>query len=128
MYFDDGSIAQACPPLKALLHIMLNDTFEGQGLEHPEIRQQFTRDNLLGSAWYAARLVAKQKIDRTLWKRHVEYLNAFLRRPNYTDVAENMRIAERLSAARKTFEAVESAEYPKKLTGTLGAEPIEAYL
>jgi len=23
-YFDDGSIAQACPPLKALLHIMLN--------------------------------------------------------------------------------------------------------
>jgi hypothetical protein len=128
MYFDDGSIAQACPPLKALLHIMLNDTFEGKGLEHPEIRQQFTRENLLGSAWYAARLVAKQKIDRALWKRHVEYLNAFLRRPNYTDVAENMRIAERLSAARKTLEAVESADYPKKLTGTLGAEPIEAYL
>jgi hypothetical protein len=35
---------------------------------------------------------------------------------------------ERLNAARKTLEAVESAEYPKKLTGTIGAEPVEAYL
>ena len=128
MYFDDGSIAQACPPLKALLHIMLHDQFEGKGLEHPEIRNLFTRESLLASAWYAARLAAKQKIDRTLWKRHVEYLNAFLRRPNYTDVAESMGIAERLSAARKTLEAVESVDYPKKLTGTLGAEPIENYI
>ena len=39
-----------------------------------------------------------------------------------------MRIAERLSAARKTLEAVESAEYPKKLSGTLVAEPIENYV
>jgi len=128
MYFDDGSIAQACPPLKALLHIMLHDQFEGKGLEHPEIRKLFTRETLLASAWYAARLAAKQKIDRALWKRHVEHLNAFLRRPNYADVAETMGIAERLTAARKTLEAVESPDYVKKLSGTLGAEPIEAYL
>jgi len=128
MYINDGSIAQASPPLKALLHIMLNDEFEGKGLEHPEIRKLFTRENLLGSAWYAARLAAKQKIDRALWKRHVEQLNNFLRRPNYADVAEKMKIAERLTAARKTLETVESPDYLKKLAGTLGAEPIEAYL
>ena len=127
MYFDDGSIQQACPPLKALLHIMLNDEFDGQGLEHPDVRKLFTRENLLVSPWYAARLAAKQKVDRTLWKRHVECLNQFLRRPNYTDVAEKLHVAERLTAARKTLETVESADYPKKLTGTLGAEPIENY-
>ena len=44
MYFDDGSIAQACPPLKALLHIMLNDEWEGKGLDDPEFRKMFTRE------------------------------------------------------------------------------------
>jgi hypothetical protein len=127
MYFDDGSIAQACPPLQALLHIMLHDQFEGKGLEHPEIRKLFTRENLLGSAWYAARLAAKQKVDRALWKRHVEYLNSFLRKTNYADVAEQMNIAARLTAARQTLEQVESPDYLKKLAGTLGAEPVENY-
>ena len=127
MYFADGSIAQACPPLKALLHIMLNDKCDGKGLEDGEFRKLFTRENLLASDWYAARLAAKQKIDRALWRRHVECLNQFLRRPNYTDVAENLHIAERLTAARKMLEVVESADYPQKLTGTLGAEPMENY-
>lgn len=128
MYFDDGSIAQASPPLKALLHIMLHDEWEGKHLDHPDVRNLFTRENLLASPWYAARLAAKQKIDRTLWKRHVEYLNTFLRRPNYTDVSEKLSIADRLSKARKTLEGVESPDYLKKLTGTLGAEPVENYL
>jgi len=128
MYFDDGSIAQACPPLRALLHIMRDDTWEGRGLDHMEFRGLFTRETLLGSAWYAARLTAQQKIDRALWQRHVEHLAAFLHRPEYADVAEQLGIAERLAAARKTLEAVASADYLKKLTGTLGAEPIEAYL
>ncbi len=127
MYFDDGSIAQACPPLKALLHIMLHDQFEGKGLEDPAFRKLFTRENLLASDWYATRLKAKQKIDKALWKRHVEYLNNFLRRPNYVDVSERLNIADRLSAARKTLEQVEATDYLKKLVGTLGAEPIEAY-
>ena len=127
MYFDDGSINQACPPLKALLHIMLNNEFEGKGLDNPGFRNMFLCENLLVSSWYAARLLAKQKIDRALWKCHVEHLNQFLRRPNYTDVAEKLRIAERLTAARKTLETVESPDYLKKLAGTIGAEPIENY-
>ena len=128
MYFDDGSIAQACPPLKALLHIMLHDEFEGKTLESAEFRKLFTRENLLASDWYAARLKAKQKVDRALWKRHVEYLNGFLRRPNYADVADQLKIAARLTAARKTLERVEAPEYLKQLAGTLGAEPVENYL
>jgi hypothetical protein len=128
MYFDDGSIAQACPPLQALLHIMLNDQWEGKHLDHPDVRKLFTRENLLASGWYAERLAAKQKIDRALWKRHADYLNHFLRRPSHEDIAANLKIADRLARVRKILEEVESPEYVKKLSGTLGAEPIEAYL
>ncbi len=127
MYFDDGSIKQACPPLKALLHIMLNDEWEGKGLDHQDLRKLFTREYLLASDWYAARLAAKQNVDRRLWKRHVEYLNAFLRKPSHEDVAVNLGITERLTRARKMLEEVESPDYLKRLSGTLGAEPIEAY-
>ena len=128
MYFDDHSIAQACPPLKALLHIMLHDQFEGKSLDDAGIRDLFTRENLLASSWYAARLNAKQKIDLNLWKRHVDYLNNFLRRPSHVDIAEKMGVGSQLTHARKTLEQIESPEYLKKLQGTLGAEPIDAYL
>ncbi|MEI6082817.1 MAG: hypothetical protein WCS70_00795, partial [Verrucomicrobiota bacterium] len=58
-YFDDGSIADACPPLRALLHIMRDDQFDGRDLNHPEVRAMFTRESLLASDWYAARLTAQ---------------------------------------------------------------------
>jgi phosphoenolpyruvate carboxykinase (diphosphate) len=128
MYFDDGSIKQACPPLQALLNIMLHDEWNGKGLDAPEFRKLFTRENLLASDWYAARLKAKQSVDRQLWKRHVEYLNAFLRKTSHTDVAENLGIADRLTRARKKLEEVESPKFLESLAGTLGAEPVENYL
>ena len=128
MYFDDGSIAQACPPLQALLHIMLHDQWNGKGLENPEFRKLFTRETLLVSDWYAARLVAKQKVDRNLWRRHTDYLSAFLRKPSHADVAETLGIGERLVQARKTLEEIESPAYLQKLSGALGAEPVGNYL
>ncbi|HSY74560.1 MAG TPA: hypothetical protein VK810_03740 [Dongiaceae bacterium] len=128
MYFDDGSIAQACPPLKALLHIMLNDKWEGKKLDDAEFRKLFTRESLLASDWYAARLAAKQKVARALWKRHVEYLNQFLRKPSHEDIAGGLEISERLARARKNLEAAESPDFLKNLSGALGAEPIETYL
>ncbi|HTV60930.1 MAG TPA: hypothetical protein VMH30_00015 [Verrucomicrobiae bacterium] len=127
MYFDDGSIARACPPLRALLHIMLNDEWDGKHLDHPGFRDLFTREHLLASDWYAARLAAKQKIDRALWKRHVEYLNQFLRKPSHEDVADRLDIASRLERARKVLAEVESPAGLEKLSGTPGAEPIDAY-
>jgi hypothetical protein len=128
MYFDDGSIAQACPPLKALLHIMLNGGWDGKNLGDLEFRKLFTRENLLASDYYAARLAAKQKIDKNLWRRHIEYLNQFLRKPSHEDVVENLKISERLAHARTTLAEVESPDFLKELSGTLGAEPIEDYL
>jgi len=114
--------------LQALLHIMLQDNWEGKNLDTPEFRALFTRETLLASDWYAARLAAKQKVDQRLWKRHVDYLNHFLRKPSHEDVAEALKIGERLTRARRVLEQVESPEYLQSLRGTLGAEPVENYL
>ncbi|MEO6036354.1 MAG: hypothetical protein ABIQ35_13960 [Verrucomicrobiota bacterium] len=128
MYFDDGSIACACPPLQALLHIMVHENFEGKGLQHSEIRNLFTCESLLASDWYAARLKAKQSVDYQLWLRHIRTLENFLKRANYTEEAARLGISTRLEFARKNFTEVESPAYLQRLRGTLGAEPIANYL
>jgi hypothetical protein len=127
MYFDDNSVSQACPPLQALLHIMIADEWEGKGIDHPDFRKMFTRESLLASDWYAARLAAKKKVDRNLWHQHVEYLDKFLKRASHADEAARLGIADRLTRARKTLKEVESPDYEAALRGTLGAEPIGAY-
>lgn len=55
-YLDDGSVEDACPPLKALLHIMATGEYEGMDVHDPKIRAMFTRDYLLNSDWYRERL------------------------------------------------------------------------
>ncbi len=104
-----------------------NDEWEGKGLDHPDVRNLFTREYLLASDWYAARLKAKQSVDRALWKRHIEYLGHFLHKPSHAVVAAHLGIADRLTRARKMLEEIESPDYVNQLTGTLGAEPMEGY-
>jgi hypothetical protein len=122
-YFNDGSIAEACPPLRALLHIMRDDAFEGRDLAHPGIRALFTRENLLASDWYRARLAAKQAIDIAAWRQHAAYLSKFLNKANYADEAARLGIPNRLGEARARLARVQSPEYLQELSGTLGAEP-----
>ena len=100
-YFNDGSIEMACPPLRALLHIMRDDHFEGKSLSHPDIRALFEREAVLGGEWYAGRLAAKKKSDVALWERHEKYLQDFLSRENYAPEAARLGIAARLKAARE---------------------------
>lgn|GEM_PF-1969097 len=76
-YFDDGSVEFACPPLKALLNIMAHGHYNGAGIDDPAFRNLFTRDSLLASDSYRARLEAKQRVDQALWARHIAALNAF---------------------------------------------------
>ena len=74
IYFQDGSINDACPPLKTLIHIMANGNFEGKTINDSVIRSMFTRDYLLQSDWYQERLKIKQQRDCSLWQRHREYI------------------------------------------------------
>ena len=121
-YLDDGSIDDACPPLKALLYIMAKGEYEGKNIHDPEIRALFDRDSLLQSDWYKARLLNKQKIDIKLWKKHCKNLKRFLKLEGHEDLAESMDIQGRLEKAQKHLSKVSSNNYLESLKGTIGAD------
>jgi len=123
-YFADGTIEDACPPLKALLHIMAHGDYEGKDASHPEIRALFTREALLASEWYQERLAIKQKRDVALWQRHVRSLTEFLTRAGHHEEAKRLGIAGRLEHARAELERVSAPEYLRSLVGTIGADPV----
>jgi phosphoenolpyruvate carboxykinase (diphosphate) len=107
-YFEDGSVDAACPPLRALLHIMAHGSFDGMGLDAPEIRGLFTREAMLRSDWYRERLAVKQERDVALWTRHVSSLEA---------------ACANSEEARAQLERVSSPAYLRELEGTIGADP-----
>jgi hypothetical protein len=123
-YFNDGTIEFACPPLKALLHIMAHGSFEGKGLSDGEIRKLFTSKSLLASGWYKARLAAKQKVDAGLWARHVRALEEFLVQPRDVEEEYVLALEDRLADAREHLKRVSSEIYLEELQGTIGAEPV----
>ena len=102
-YFEDRSIADACPPLLALLSIMAKGSFEDKDVHHPEVRKMFTHDYLCNSDWYRERLVAKQKSDVKLWQRHFRYVDECLANQshmwadNYTELLHRV-ILQRLNS------------------------------
>jgi hypothetical protein len=124
-YFEDGSIDDACPPLKALLHIMAYGEYEGKGLDSEEIRSLFTRESMLNSDWYQARLASQQEKDIQSWSASVDYLTHFLSKQSHTGVAERLDIASRLTAAKQELERVSTKNYTDTLVGTLGRNPIK---
>ena len=121
--FDDGSIELACPPLRALLHIMAHGQWQGKDVSVPEVRRLFSRKALLDSDWYAARLDARQRADERLWKHHEQALENFLCRATHAEEAQRLKVNERLERARRELLRVSSAEYRHALTGTLGTDP-----
>jgi len=122
-YFDDGSADAACPPLKALLHIMAHGCYQGRGAGDPAIRKMFTREALLASDWYRERLQVKQARDVTLWERHVRSLEEYRASVEATGFRPEIDVAARLARAREQLARVSSAAYLKELAGTVGADP-----
>ncbi len=124
-YIEDGSIEQACPPIKALLYIMATGKYEGKDAHHPDIRAMFTREALLSSDWYHKRLEVKQQRDIKLWQRHIDYLADFLEKDSHADEARRLSIDSQLERAREKLQHVSSPAYLEELVGTLGADPME---
>ncbi|MET0116219.1 MAG: hypothetical protein ABW090_02225 [Sedimenticola sp.] len=124
-YLDDGSVEDACPPLKALLYIMATGEYQGRDVHDPGIRAMFTRDYLLQSDWYRERLETKQKREIVRCERNISYLKAFLDRPAYTDEAQQLGIRERLQQTEERLERVRSDEYLQSLVGSIGADPLQ---
>ncbi len=122
-YFADGSVEDACPPLKALLHIMAEGHYQGRDLAAPDIRRLFSREALLDSDWYRERLAIKQARDAALCRRQVAYLEAFLAEADTRCEPEGLaRCQAALGQARARLALVESPAYLDSLRGGLGAD------
>ena len=120
-YFDDGSIEEACPPLRALLHIMVHGHCDGKDINNPEFRALFTRENMFAGKWYKTRLAAKQTFDMALWRQNVVRLETLLNDPTYASEAKRLSISERLQMARMQLQEAQSPEYLNFLHGSSGA-------
>lgn len=119
-YFEDGSVEAACPPLRALLHIMAHGNFEGRGTDDPGFRATFSREALINSDWYAERLGCKQQRDVALWTRHLAALEQF----QAGRMARNLSdVAARIEFSRRELARVSAPAYLEELTGTIGADP-----
>ncbi len=122
-YFNDGSIEGACPPLKALLHVMAYGHYEGKPVSDPEIRNLFTRETLLTSDWYQDRLLNKQLSDIALFQKHVKYMKNYLATSLNIDEKAEKEIQEKVRVAEEKLKYLKSTEYLKSLEGYLGLDP-----
>jgi hypothetical protein len=123
LYFEDGSVEAACPPLKALLHIMACGSYEGMAIDDSRIRGMFTRESLLASDWYRQRLRVKQSRDIALWQRHLKSLETFQSENEDGFFPNGLNLDERLSAAHAQLARVSANAYLDELVGTIGADP-----
>jgi hypothetical protein len=121
LYFQDGSINDACPPLKALIHIMANGNFEGKLITDPAIRSMFTYGYLLQSAWYKERLTIKQQRDTLLWQQHRDYI---LHRMSEIEEIDSLYqiLSHKLAVSVRMLDEISGASYLASLQGTLGAD------
>jgi hypothetical protein len=118
-YFDDGSVEAACPPLQALLHVMVHGQYKGMTAADPRFRALFSREATLQSDWYRERLRVKQRRDLGLWQRHLAAVEGH--RPSPGSGIQDL--PARIAAARAELARVSAPAYLEELTGTIGADP-----
>lgn len=123
-YFADDSIEDACPPLKALLHIMAYGSYEGKDERDPEIRNLFTRESMLQSDWYKERLLAQQARDVQLWKKHLASVNYYLETQKELDPEFVSTLEKRKLTAEENLKEVSSKKHLENLVGTIGTDPM----
>lgn len=126
-YIDDGTREELCPPLQALIDIMATGTWQGKTVTDPAFRSLFTRESMLQSDWYRARLQTRQQRDQQLWKRHLAYLDAFLARPSHAAEARRLGLEHRRRYAAAQLARVTAPEYLQELSGFLGADPLQTH-
>lgn len=115
-YFEDESVEAACPPLHALLHIMVYGSYSGMTLEHPKVRELFSREHLIRSDWYRERLETKQRRELARLHRHERAFALAAERGRRVPEPQAERLREQLAR-------VNSKSYVADLVGTLGADP-----
>jgi len=121
-YFEDGSINFACPPIRALLHVMRDGHYEGKDAHHPEFRALFSLENMLASDWYQERLHAQKTIDAKHVEQEIAYLNKSLSKDVHLGNDVRATLLERIQSAEATRARIASPDYVTSLQGYIGAD------
>ena len=121
-YFEDGSVDDAIPPLKALLHIMAHGQFEGKTINDPAVRCLFDVSKVRGQQWYLERLTAKQQRDVRYLEAQRDYLKVFLGKETHREEADRLDLGKRLAKLEEELDFAPSRDYLTSLNGTLGLD------
>ncbi len=125
MYFEDGSVEFACPPLRHLLYIMAHGSSHGLTLESPEVRNLFKRESLIRSEWYKRRLEHQKDLDEKRAQKQVDALKTFMAQPYNRKVSKTLLLNQRLSRTEKKLAEIKNPKYLESLVGTLGADTLQ---
>ncbi|MFA9388706.1 MAG: hypothetical protein ACERKD_02800 [Prolixibacteraceae bacterium] len=118
----DGTYEALCPPLQALVSIMINGEFNGMDRNHPEFRKMFTREYVMNSEWYSNRLKVKQQKDIAYWTENIAYLEKVILSKNYKEAIERLDLKAKLTDSKVQLEKVKSPDYLQQLIGTIGVD------
>ena len=122
LYFDDGSVEMAIPPLKALLHIMSHGQYEGKTLSDQSIRDLFDSKKILEQPWYKERLLMKQEKDVAYLSKQSAYIKEHLSKESHRIEADRLQLNERLTDIQAKLEITKCSDYLKSLEGTIGCD------
>ncbi len=123
-YIKDGSIEAAIPPLKAILHIMAEGSWEGGGLDKPKLRMLFSRDYVLSSDWYKERLKAYASQEKARLDKGIFALEKFLTDTSGKSEAELLRAKRKLEQCKNKAHSMKLANCITELEGTIGLDPL----
>ncbi len=120
----DGTYELLCPPLRALIDIMITGEYEGMKRNDPALRKMFERNEVLSSNWYKERLLEKQKHDICFWENSIAYLETYLNTSLVADLEGELNIAGKLQEAQEQLKRVKSSAYLDELYGTIGTDTL----
>jgi hypothetical protein len=123
-YFSDGSVEEAIPPLKAILHVMAKGSYEGKSIHDAEVRALFNRDYVLGSDWYRDRLEAYREREDSYMAASITRLRAYLAESAEAGSVAARRARTELSRAEERLAVLRQGEYIGMIKGSIGLDPL----
>ncbi len=122
-YIDDGTIALAVPPVRALLEVMATGTTDGGlTLTDPRFRAEFTRESVLASSWYAERLQSQRSTDIAHAEQALSAMADFRSKELAYDTAERLGILAKSAAVAARLAELQADEGATAYVGTLGRQ------
>lgn len=122
-YIEDGTIALAVPPIRALLQIMADGTSEeGWRLSSPAFRGLFELDSVMDSDWYQARLEALRDHEVKRAEVALAALDEFTEKEGRTAMSQRLGVAARRAELAGRLRDLTEMDARQIFAGTLGRQ------